>query len=80
MTRLSRLLSIACLAILAAACSDHPKLVAGTPENITLQYKGDDLPETRQRADRYCGTFGKVARMETTTRQGGDNVAVFSCL
>lgn len=73
-------LSCALLALLASGCADRPALVAGTPQNITLKYEGSNLAAATQRANQYCSTFGKVARMQTTTRQGDDNVAVFACL
>jgi hypothetical protein len=81
MMRLVTALSFTCLALLGTAgCSNDPALVAGTPQTVTLKYDGADLAETTQRASQYCSTFGKVARMQSTARQGNDNVAVFACI
>lgn len=66
-------------ASLAVACSSSPKIVSGTQQSVAIEYDGKNVTRAAQSATTYCGTLGKQATLEGSSRQDKRHVATFNC-
>jgi hypothetical protein len=72
------MLSLA-LAGLLTACAQQPRIVNAPPPGISYRFHGEDIASANERADKYCGEFGKRAQLQKINRSGSDNIAVYDC-
>ena len=64
---------------LLSACGNSIRSVAGTPQGVTIRYKGANLEAATKRADTYCRALDRKAGLQSVTGDGAENVAVFYC-
>ncbi len=76
MIRIVFLLAVACG---AAACSSQPQITGAPPPGISYRFQGDNMTEANQRAEKYCGDYGKHAKLQKVEHGGADNIAVYEC-
>lgn len=78
-------IAIIAAAIVLAACSGEPKAVsetsgtATTGGGVTYKYDGDQIKDASEKAAAYCSKSGKQAQLRSTSRQSGENIAIFDC-
>jgi hypothetical protein len=77
-------IAIIVAALVLAACSG-PKPVsetsgsATTGGSVTYKYDGDQLKDASEKAATYCSKMGRQAQLRSTSRQSGENIAIFDC-
>ena len=66
-------------ALSLAACSSSPQILSGTPENVTYAVRSDQVPQANEAAAKFCGSFGKAARLDHVANERGQVVASYDC-
>lgn len=65
--------------LLLGACAGQPEAINATPAGVTMKYEGDQLQRATEAAADHCATYGRTAQLRTTSRQAGDNLAMYDC-
>ncbi len=75
-----RRIGILCLILIGlAGCTGAPQIINPAPPGVSFRFQGGDIAAANQRADHYCGQFGKRAQLGSVNHQGTDNIAVYQC-
>jgi hypothetical protein len=78
--RISFFAAVALSGVGLAACVNDISVTNRTPEEVSVQYRGEDLKRSNDMAANECARYNKQAKLRQVIHQSNDqNIAVYDC-